>query len=122
MHHVETVTPPSVSPSTPSDVPEPNPDFIEKSTIFGNIKVNTEGTSNEPSPVTESNLTERHGVLSIKVNAEGTPEVSITPVAKSQQTSDEAVDSPKCACGNPVDMTNSDCVDYGLCKDHEMDV
>ncbi len=123
MHHVETGIPPtSSSPTTPPDVPEPNLDFIEKSTIFGTIKVNTEGASNEPSPVTESNLNERHGVLSINVNAEGTPEVIITPVAKSQQTSDEAVDSPECACGNPVDMTNPDCVDYGLCKDHEMDV
>lgn len=98
MHHVETVTPPtSSSPTTSPDVPEPNLDFIEKSTIFGTIKVNTEGTSNEPSPVAESNLNESHGV-------------------------DEVVDSPMCACDNPSDTNTQDCVDPGLCKDHEMDV
>lgn len=80
-----------------SILPEPNLDFIEKSTIFGTIKVNTEGTSNEPSPVAESNLNESHGV-------------------------DEVVDSPMCACDNPSDTNTQDCVDPGLCKDHEMDV
>jgi hypothetical protein len=50
MHHVETVTPPSVSPSIPSDSNEPTlettpePNFVEKSTAFGSIKVNMEGT------------------------------------------------------------------------------
>lgn len=95
---LEKVTPPtSSSPTTSPDVPELNLDFIEKSTIFGNIKVNMEGTSNEPSPVAESNLNESHGV-------------------------DEVVDSPKCACDNPSDTNTQDCVDPGLCKDHEMDV
>jgi hypothetical protein len=28
----------------------------------------------------------------------------------------------KCYCGNPVDETNPDCVDYKLCKDHADDV
>lgn len=27
-----------------------------------------------------------------------------------------------CYCGNPVDMTNPDCVDYNLCEEHSMDV
>lgn len=27
-----------------------------------------------------------------------------------------------CYCGKPVDLTNSDCVDYNLCKEHAYDV
>jgi len=27
----------------------------------------------------------------------------------------------KCYCGQPVDTTNQDCVDYNLCSDHVMD-
>jgi hypothetical protein len=27
-----------------------------------------------------------------------------------------------CYCGDPVDMTNPDCVEYNLCKEHSMDV
>jgi hypothetical protein len=27
-----------------------------------------------------------------------------------------------CYCGNQVDMTNPDCVEYNLCKEHSMDV
>jgi hypothetical protein len=144
MHHVETVTPPtSASQSPSSDLIDPTPNFVEKSTIFGTIKVNTTGTSDEsssePTPAPELNPNERTtAVLSIKVNAEGTPMVDLTPVVNlkteaigfdlqpspsdSQKATDETVDSPKCACGNPVDMTNQDCVDYGLCKDHELDV
>lgn len=28
----------------------------------------------------------------------------------------------KCYCGNPVDESNPDCVDFNLCKDHAQDV
>lgn len=28
---------------------------------------------------------------------------------------------PKCYCGNPVDMDNPDCVQFGLCNDHQLD-
>jgi hypothetical protein len=27
-----------------------------------------------------------------------------------------------CYCGDPVDMTDPDCVEYNLCKEHSMDV
>lgn len=27
-----------------------------------------------------------------------------------------------CYCGNPIDHSNPDCVEYLLCKDHAMDV
>ena len=27
-----------------------------------------------------------------------------------------------CYCGNPIDTTNPDCVEYDLCKEHAMDV
>jgi hypothetical protein len=27
-----------------------------------------------------------------------------------------------CYCGNPIDMTDPDCVEYNLCKEHSMDV
>jgi len=27
----------------------------------------------------------------------------------------------KCYCGNPVDESNSDCVEFNLCRDHKMD-
>jgi len=27
-----------------------------------------------------------------------------------------------CYCGNKVDTTNPDCVEYNLCKEHQMDV
>ncbi len=33
----------------------------------------------------------------------------------------ENVKIKKCYCGNPIDTSNSDCVDYNLCKDHAMD-
>ena len=26
-----------------------------------------------------------------------------------------------CYCGKPIDYTNSDCVTFGLCKEHSMD-
>jgi hypothetical protein len=28
----------------------------------------------------------------------------------------------KCYCGNPVDESNPDCVEFNLCKDHSQDV
>jgi len=31
-------------------------------------------------------------------------------------------DNKLCYCGNPVDISNPDCITYGLCKEHEMDV
>jgi hypothetical protein len=31
-------------------------------------------------------------------------------------------DSELCYCGNPIDTTKPDCVDYNLCKEHAMDV
>jgi hypothetical protein len=31
-------------------------------------------------------------------------------------------DEKLCYCGNPVDMTDPDCVEYNLCKEHSMDV
>jgi hypothetical protein len=31
-------------------------------------------------------------------------------------------DNKVCYCGNPVDKTNPDCVEYDLCKEHAMDV
>ena len=27
-----------------------------------------------------------------------------------------------CYCGNPIDKTNPDCVEYNLCKEHQLDV
>jgi thymidylate synthase len=31
-------------------------------------------------------------------------------------------DNKLCYCGNPVDVSNPDSVEYNLCKEHEMDV
>ena len=31
-------------------------------------------------------------------------------------------ENKKCYCGQPIDETNPDCVDYQLCKDHAQDV
>ena len=31
-------------------------------------------------------------------------------------------DSKLCYCGNPVDETNPDCVEFDLCKEHAADV
>jgi hypothetical protein len=30
--------------------------------------------------------------------------------------------SKLCYCGNPVDISNPDSLEYNLCKEHEMDV
>jgi hypothetical protein len=30
-------------------------------------------------------------------------------------------DSKLCYCGNPIDTSNSDCVTFNLCKEHQMD-
>ena len=43
------------------------------------------------------------------------------PVWWIKQVLSEQTTEAKCWCGNPVDTTNPDCVDFNLCREHESD-
>lgn len=49
--------------------------------------------------------------------------MSLEEIAKLNEEWDKLKDGErKCYCGKFVDMTNSDCVDFGLCEEHSDDV